>query len=137
MKFASMKFLQMRPYEKTQRLSVIKLFSRSQKEINDLDIFDSGVNSIYDFGEDDLMPHFIYCGFYYMSSQERTEQLKEMILTKMRKYGIQSSILTILNMGRLNLVTKEKVKKAAEGKLKNDPDWVCLLYTSPSPRDRG
>ena len=26
-------------------------------------------------------------------------------------------------MARLNLVTKETVKKAAEGKLKNDPDW--------------
>jgi len=28
----------------------------------DLDIFDAGVKSIYDFGDDDLMPHFIYCG---------------------------------------------------------------------------
>ena len=66
------------------------------------------------------MPHFIYCGEYYF---EREEKLKEIILTKMRKYGIQSSILTIVNMYRWKLVTKEKVKKAAEGKLKNDPDW--------------
>ena len=48
----------------------------------------------------------------------------EMILTKMRKYGIQSSILTKLYMTRLKLVTKEKVKKAAQGKLKNDPHWA-------------
>ena len=41
----------------------------------------------------------------------------------MRKYGIQSSILTMLHMRRLNLVTKETVKKAAEGKLQNDADW--------------
>ena len=41
----------------------------------------------------------------------------------MRKYEIQSSILTMLHMLRLNLVTKEKVKKAYEGKLKNDDDW--------------
>ena len=47
----------------------------------------------------------------------------EMILTKMRKYGIQSSILTKLYMTRLKLVTKEKAKKAAQGKLKNDPFW--------------
>ena len=41
----------------------------------------------------------------------------------MTKYGIQSSILTMLYMGRLYLVTKEKVKKATEGKLKNEEDW--------------
>ena len=36
----------------------------------------------------------------------------------MRKYEIQSSILTMLKMARWKLVTQEKVKKAAEGKLK-------------------
>ena len=41
----------------------------------------------------------------------------------MRKYGIQSSILTMLRMWRLNLMTKEKVKKAYKGELKNDEDW--------------
>ena len=66
------------------------------------------------------MPHFIYCGFHYIVEEEK---LEEMILTKMRKNEIQSSILTALIMGRWNLVTKEKVKKAAEGKLKNDEDW--------------
>ena len=69
------------------------------------------------------MPHFIYCGDYYLWDEEQRKKLKEMILTKMRKYGIHSSILTMLYMERWNLVTKEKVKKAAEGKLKNDPDW--------------
>ena len=91
--------------KKSQRLSVgpvlektslIKPFLRSQKEINDLDIFDSGVNSIYDFGEDDLMPHFIYCGFHYLYGEEQIMKFIETILTKMRKYGIQSSILTML-----------------------------------------
>ena len=95
---------------------------RSTKETNDLDIFDAGVKSILDFGKDDLMPHFIYCGYYYLR-KERREKLKEIILTKMRKYDIQSSILTMLYMRRWKLVTKEKVKKAAEGKLKNDIDW--------------
>ena len=32
-------------------------------------------------------------------------------------------MLTLLYMLRINLVTKEKVKEAAEGKLKNDPAW--------------
>ena len=42
----------------------------------------------------------------------------------MRKYGIQASILTMLYMERLHLVTKEKVKKAYKGELKNDGDWI-------------
>ena len=85
-----------------------------------MDIFDAGVKSISNFGKNDLMPHFIYCGDYYF---EREEKLKEIILTKMRKYGIQSSLLTMLYMARWNLVTKETVKKAAEGKLKNEKLW--------------
>ena len=68
------------------------------------------------------MPHFIYCGIHYFY-QERRAKLEEIILTTMRKYGIQSSILTKLWMDRRQLVTKEKVKKAAEGKLKNDEFW--------------
>ena len=85
--------------------------------MNDLDIIDAAVKFISDFGKDDLMPHFIYCGIHYIYPEERREKLKKMILTKMRKYEIQSEhgILTILNMGRWNLMTKEKVKRAAEG----------------------
>ena len=69
------------------------------------------------------MPHFIYCGDHYFIGMEQFKKLREFFLTKMRKYGIQSSILTFLAMRRKRLVTKEKVKKAAEGKLKNDQDW--------------
>ena len=46
-----------------------------------------------------------------------------MFLTKLRRYDIPSSTLTMLGMARWNLVTKEKVKKAAEGKLKNEGYW--------------
>ena len=88
----------------------------------DLEIFDGGVKSISDFGKDDLMPHFIYCGDYYLYG-EQIKKLKEIILTKMRKYGIQLSILTMLSMMRMNLVTKETVKKAYKGELKNEQDW--------------
>ena len=38
----------------------------------------------------------------------------------------------MLYMNRWKLVTKEKVKKAAEGKLRNDPDW---LYYKESIND--
>ena len=66
------------------------------------------------------MPHFIYCGYHYNAVQKK---LNEMILTKMRKYEIQSSILTMLVMERWHLVTKEKVKRAAGGELKNEIWW--------------
>ena len=75
-----------------------------------------------DFGANHIMPHFIYCNgcsFY----PHDFEELEEMILVKMKKYGIQSSILSTLNMLRINLITKEKSIQAAEGKLKNDEDW--------------
>ena len=77
-----------------------------------------------DFGANDMMPHFIYCYgrmFYY--SPEEIKKLKEIFLKKMREYGIPSSILTMLSMQRMTLITKEKSKEAAEGKLKNDPYW--------------
>ena len=105
-----------------KRLNLKRLFLRSTKEINDLDIFDDGVKSIFDFGKNDLMAHFIYCGSHYFYRKEQRQKLEKMILTKMKKYGIQSLVLTMLWMMRRNLVTKEKVKKAA-GKLKNEDLW--------------
>ena len=85
-----------------------------------LDIFDDGVATMVEFGKNDMMPHFIYCyGDYWLSHKK----LKEIILKKMRKYGIQSSVLTTLVMRREYLITKEKSKQAAEGKLKDDPEW--------------
>ena len=87
----------------------------------DFEIFDDGIKSISDFGKDDLMPHFVYCGYHYYFG--RVEKLEEMILAKMRKYGIQSSILTMLVMGRRYLVTQEKVKKVYKGELKNEEMW--------------
>ena len=88
-----------------------------------MDVFDNGVKYISDFGQDDLMPHFIYCGFHYIYQWKQYDKLEKIILAKMRKYGIQSSILTMLDMWRLELVTKEKAKKAYEGKLKNERGW--------------
>ena len=76
-----------------------------------------------DFGKNDIMPHFIYCIGTYSYGDEEFKKLKEIILRKMRDHGILSSILTTLSMERINLITKEKSKEAAEGKLKNDPDW--------------
>ena len=72
-----------------------------------------------DFGNDEMMPHFIYCYIYSFCFK----QLKKLILSRMKIYGIQSSILTGLQMYRRELVTKEKSKEAYEGKLKNEYLW--------------
>ena len=74
-----------------------------------------------DFGKNDMMPHFIYCrGDDYYFNIEQFKFFEETILIKMQKYGIQSSIFTTLTMNRLNLITKEKSKEAAQGKLENN-----------------
>ena len=84
----------------------------------DFDIIDDGFKSISYFKNADLMPHFIYCGNFHNS-----EGFEYQCLEKMKKYGIQSAILTSLRMLRQKLVTKEKVKLAYKGKLKNDEGW--------------
>ena len=91
--------------------------------MNDLKVFDAGVKSVSEFGNDDLVTHFIYCGDHYHWTNESTDRLREIFLTNMRQYGIQSGILTLLLMSRWHLITKEKVKKAYEGKLNNAEDW--------------
>ena len=90
--------------------------------MNDLEVFDAGVESVSEFQNDDLVPHFIYCGIHYWT-KELFDRLKEILLIKMRKNGIQTAILTTLCMHRWKLVTKEKVKQAYEGKLKNEQEW--------------
>ena len=101
-------------------------FVRPFKEAGFLEIIDAGVATMVDLGANDMMPHFIQCiyhsldpAFYYYLF----EKLKEIILKKIQEYGIKSSILTMLHMDRINLLTKEKSKLAAEGKLKNELGW--------------
>ena len=71
-----------------------------------------------DVSKTGLVPHFIYCGDHYLQTDESRSLLWNILLTKMRSYGVQSAILTMLDMYRGKLITKEKVKKAYQGKLK-------------------
>ena len=59
------------------------------------------------FGNDELKPHFVYCGSYY---QSREENFKKIILTEMKKIGIKSLMLTMFYMWRCKLVTEETAK---------------------------
>ena len=86
--------------------------------MKDKNVFDSGFRIISDYGEDNFMPHFIYCGMHYFWDDE--DQLRSTFLDKMKNYGIRTAILTMLNMWRGNLVTKETVKNAYDGKLKDN-----------------
>ena len=94
----------------------------SIKELNDANIIDIGFKSILDFGKEELVPHFIYAGDYYLYAAARS-RLEKIFLTKMEHFKVPFAIITELRMWRNNLVTKETVKKAYQGKLKNDPDW--------------
>ena len=74
------------------------------------------------FGNDELKPHFIYCGHYYQSINhgskvDHLENFRKMFLKKMKTFGIQSSMLTIFRMERICLITEETAKAASEGKL--------------------
>ena len=84
-----------------------------------MDTFDIAVKSITDVGNSDLMTHFIYC-LYHLRPYKN---LKSLFMQNMRKYEIQSLVLTVLLMDRVNLITKEKQTQLYEGKLKNDEDW--------------
>ena len=81
------------------------------------------------FVDEDLinewMPHFIYCGNYYGNNLEsdRVENFKKLILKKMKKFEIESSMLTMLDMWRLKLVTEEKAEEAWDGMLEDDAEW--------------
>ena len=78
------------------------------------------MKSLSEFESDDLMPLFIYCGVHYFT---KMDLLKHWLRKNMSKYGIKSSVVTMLHPLRWNLVTKEKAKAASEGKLINEKEW--------------
>ena len=81
-----------------------------------------------DSGKDNYEPHFIYCS--NSIAKIYTSNLKNMILSKMSQYGIQSSFFTNLWTIRYDLMTKEREEKLTEEQLKNeDPYWQKLNYT--------
>ena len=85
-----------------------------------------GVKTMFESGNDSLMPHFIYCYPRNLETIKWSPKygiIQNAITEKMCDYGIKSAVLTMLFMQRNYLVTKEKAKQATEGKLKNDSEW--------------
>ena len=98
----------------------MKVKSHKGKQFRDT--IDDGIKTLLNFDNDDMTPHLIYCHSDYFNSYYE-DVLGKFIMSKMKKYGLQSTILTQLRMRRQNLVTKEKSKQAYQGKLKNEPFW--------------
>ena len=94
---------------------------RSTKEMKFEAEVDIGFKLMSAFENDDLVPHYVYSTHHVFSRQKK---LQEIILKKMKIYGIESSILTILRMGKQKLITKETYQQVAEGKLKKDQNWA-------------
>ena len=71
-----------------------------------------------DFENDDLISHFIYCTDNLLGD---FVILKNIILTKMKKFGIQKSIFTTLFLNRQHFVSKKAEKRQTyKGKRKID-----------------
>ena len=97
--------------------------------MNDKTVFDSGFRIISDYGEDDLTPHFIYCGMHYFWNDE--DQLRSLFLDKMKSYGVRTAILTMLNMWRRNLeYMKENSKMNIIGRTKNPLMMIWRIFSS-------
>ena len=108
-----------------------KRFSlRSITVKNDSDIINAGFKCFAEFDVgDDLIPHFVICpgtitGFVMTNKKFVMTYFKEIFRPKMRENGVRSAIVTILNLSRYRLTTKEEVKQkyrdAHEAELKKD-----------------
>ena len=73
------------------------------------------------FDNDDMVPHFIYCWNNFKTIYDRTMEV--IILSRIKLYGIQTSIFTGLRMKREFLITQEKSTEAYEGKLTREYHW--------------
>ena len=76
--------------------------------------FDLGIKKAAEYQADDLKTHFIVAGDYYWLLHLDT--MKSMILAKMKKYGIKEAMVTIIQMTRDHLITKEKMEDYYKGK---------------------
>ena len=93
----------------------------SRKENFDKTIVDSALrkNSVNEAKE--LQTHFIYAGHYYHWNHE--DKLRSFILEGMKKYAIQSVMVTSIYMRRNELITKKVMESYCNGK-RNEKDSV-------------
>ena len=72
------------------------------QESSDIKIMDSAFKLIKHFGYQDLKPHFIYAGEYYIGREEMKNFMK--------KYNIGHVMMTMVHMWRDHLLTNKDMK---------------------------
>ena len=95
------------------------------------DSIDDEMKRIADSGNHHLILHFINCTYQDKQSFSTFSILQKLIRRKMKKYGIQSSILTVMHMFRNFLITKEEEQHLYAEKYKNERIWLHM----PGVRD--
>ena len=68
-----------------------------------------------------MKTHVVYAGRHYWWTHEN--RLRSLILDGMRKYRIETVMMTMFNLRRKELITKEKMENYCNGK-ENDKDSV-------------
>ena len=97
---------------------ILKIYELKNTEMKYLESIDDAVNACSSFGNDALIPHFLFC-----VNVDVFVELQELILLTMGKYEIRSTLLTMLHMTRWRLITKEKSKAAYKGNLVQGEHW--------------
>ena len=86
----------------------------SKHRDKDSEIFESAIRKVAEAGVKDSTIHIIYAGIYYLM---HTDKMKSLILNEMKKYGINSVLVTLITQSRKRLVTKETMKDYYNGKV--------------------
>ena len=104
---------------RTFRIFVISItwYFISLKEPFDEEIIDSALLKISESEANELKTHFVYAGWYYCHrSSKRYRIHRSFILKGMKKYKINSVMVTMMEMMRWNLITKEEMENYCKGK---------------------
>ena len=78
----------------------------------DLVVFDAAVKHAA-VANHNLEPHFIYAGEFY---QEFLKHMEAMFHSRMSIHKIQSALITLVNMQRWDIVTKETMIQGYKGR---------------------
>ena len=114
-------------------------------------MIDSALLKISEIEANELKTHFIYAGWYYHNRRfEGGPKLRSFILKGMKKYQLKSVMVSMMQMMRRNLITKEDMENYCKGKkpeknsvnddleslfedlqLEKEPDEVANTYFLP------
>ena len=104
---------------------------RTAKEKHDRDVIETGIKFVADLEDETLMPHFVFLGNSVVHYLTRALFFFwDVLYDSLDKYGIKSSVLTILAMERKKLVTEEYIKTHFDKKEKRRKYKPRFAYMS-------